>query len=336
MLTAHNVPGALSSNAGSDFQSVLAAFTKTEIPLPRNGKWANAGMVRGRNPDLAWCVYNAQYFGVPQRRRRIFLVADFGGERAGEILFVPKSLHGYLAARSTAGENITAHVAGGFGKTGIRAYGLCGLNSNSMKSPNPYSGCYQAKTARTIDATRPCPSKNQGGIAVVHPAISGTLCASGAGTSHTGGIASETDFCVAYAIQGSMIGRQDHNGPRGSGINENTSFALTATDRHATCYTQSSFGGYQAGVGTLVASGGVIGGGSENLVITPPPPTYIVRRLTPTECERLQGFPDGWTTEGHDGKPISDTARYMMLGNSVAVPCVAYIMQGIVAAHPGV
>lgn len=58
---------------------------------------------------------------------------------------------------------------------------------------------------------------------------------------------------------------------------------------------------------------------------------YIVRRLTPTECERLQGFPDGWTAIGHDGKEISDTRRYQMLGNSVAVPCVAFILQGIAA-----
>ncbi len=56
---------------------------------------------------------------------------------------------------------------------------------------------------------------------------------------------------------------------------------------------------------------------------------YTVRRLTPTECERLQGYPDGWTAYGHDGKLISDSSRYMMLGNSVAVPCVAYILMGI-------
>ena len=56
---------------------------------------------------------------------------------------------------------------------------------------------------------------------------------------------------------------------------------------------------------------------------------FCVRRLTPTEAERLQGYPDGWTEHGVDGKPVSDTKRYQMLGNSVAVPCVAYIMQGI-------
>ncbi len=83
------------------------------------------------------------------------------------------------------------------------------------------------------------------------------------------------------------------------------------------------------GVGVLRANGGDNGGGSENLVISAVPPRYIVRRLTPTECERLQGFPDGWTLYGHDGKEISDTRRYQMLGNSVAVPCVAFILSGV-------
>jgi len=61
---------------------------------------------------------------------------------------------------------------------------------------------------------------------------------------------------------------------------------------------------------------------------------YIVRRLTPTECERLQGFPDGWTKHGHDGKEISDTRRYQMLGNSLAIPCVAFVLGGIAAQTP--
>jgi DNA (cytosine-5)-methyltransferase 1 len=108
-----NVPGALSSGAGFDFQAVLEAFTKTEVPIPRSGRWANAGMVRGGGADLAWCVYNAQYFGVPQRRRRIFLVCDFSGRSAGEILFIPKSLSGYLAARRAQGQSPAADAARG-------------------------------------------------------------------------------------------------------------------------------------------------------------------------------------------------------------------------------
>ena len=58
---------------------------------------------------------------------------------------------------------------------------------------------------------------------------------------------------------------------------------------------------------------------------------YIVRRLLPVECERLQGYEDGWTAYGHDGKPISDSRRYMMLGNSLAIPCAAFVMDGVAA-----
>ena len=96
-----NVPGALSSAGGRDFEAVLQAFTAAKIPMPYSGRWANAGMVRGRGVDLAWCVYDAQYFGTAQRRRRVFLVADFRARRAGEILFVPKSLRGYFEAGGT-------------------------------------------------------------------------------------------------------------------------------------------------------------------------------------------------------------------------------------------
>ena len=115
MLTTHNVPGALSSGkpAGSDFKAVLEAFTETEISFPPSGRWANAGMVRGRGVDLAWCVYNAQYFGTAQRRRRIFLVVDFGGGCAGEILFVPQSLCGYFAAGGTPRQGPAAYAPGG-------------------------------------------------------------------------------------------------------------------------------------------------------------------------------------------------------------------------------
>ena len=103
-----NVPGATSSGAGRDYQAVLSAFTKGKVPMPRSGKWANAGMVRGGGVDLAWCVYDAQYFGTAQRRRRLFLVCDFTGKRAGEVLFVPKSLRGYFEAGGTPRQGLAA------------------------------------------------------------------------------------------------------------------------------------------------------------------------------------------------------------------------------------
>jgi site-specific DNA-cytosine methylase len=191
-------------------------------------------------------------------------------------------------------------------------------------------------------------------------------------------MASEPDLCVAYALQGNMIGRQEQNGPSGSGVSENLSFTLTATDTPGVAAalpipiqdkaTRHNGGGKTRdndgagnglGVGkpgdpaptvtagdhhavasvdcrnlnesaelsgTLAAKG--TGGYSLNFQ-NPVRNGYTVRRLTPAECERLQGFPDGWTAYGHDGKEISDTRRYQMLGNSVAIPCVRFVLGNI-------
>jgi DNA (cytosine-5)-methyltransferase 1 len=85
-----NVPGATSSNCGHDFRAVLEAFTQTEIPMPRSGKWANAGVVRSGRADIAWRMLNAQRFGLAQRRKRLFLIADFAAadRRAAQIQFI--------------------------------------------------------------------------------------------------------------------------------------------------------------------------------------------------------------------------------------------------------
>ena len=89
-----NVMGAFSSNDRLDFLAVLRSFLDAEIPMPYSGGWANAGMVRGRSPDLAWRLMDAQRWAIPRlaRRQRIFLVADFGGRRAAEILFKPRPM----------------------------------------------------------------------------------------------------------------------------------------------------------------------------------------------------------------------------------------------------
>ncbi|GIN71747.1 hypothetical protein J14TS2_22220 [Bacillus sp. J14TS2] len=90
-----NVMGAFSSNNRLDFKAVLESFTNTEIPMPASGVWANAGMVRGNDVDVCWRLLDAQYWGKPtlaQRRRRIFLVSDFRGNRSREILFKARDL----------------------------------------------------------------------------------------------------------------------------------------------------------------------------------------------------------------------------------------------------
>jgi len=108
-----NVPGAYSSNSGQDFRAVLEEITEAEIPMPGSGKWATAGMVRTERVDVAWRTLDAQHWGVPQRRRRIFLVADFGGQCAGEILFVEQGLRGNFAESGEAREEVAGDVGDG-------------------------------------------------------------------------------------------------------------------------------------------------------------------------------------------------------------------------------
>lgn len=249
-----NVPGALSSAGGCDYQAVLEALTKSSIPMPGSGRWANAGMVRSRGTDLAWCVYNAQYFGTAQRRRRVFLVADFGGKCAGQILFRPKSLSEYFEAGRIPGQRTAAFDESYVGRTGT-------------------------KDGTLMETT----------------------------------IQAEEIYCFA----GNIINRQPWNGGKCMGYGKNIAYTLTATDRHAImCLRKQPEKESSSYFEKEEKNNGM-------------QDRYVVRLFTPMECERLQGFPDGWTTYGMDGGIIPDYKRYQMLGNSIAVPCVAYILQGI-------
>ena len=127
----------------------------------------------------------------------------------------------------------------------------------------------------------------------------------------------------SYCIAGNTIDRKIENGGNGKGILAEKAYTLNAVDRHAVAeiYGAKSFSEYEKGkVATLRAKGGNLGGGSENLALS----HSIVRRLTPTECERLQGLPDDYTAGG------SDTARYKALGNGMAQPCADYVIRRIV------
>ena len=485
-----NVPGAFSSNKGADFQSVLEEICSVkgyEVDPARPERWANAGEIVADDFSLAWRVFDAQYWGVPQRRKRIYLVADFAGGSAGKILFESEGVSGYTPQgfrpwQGTAGtfeegagasgcvclndqggsrmdvtEDVAATLraenhghppcvmgAAGFctehsaqargigyeeetsptlragtvpaavyenhsqdtrytgpletaptvnatygmggnnqpfvvetpktlfmpfvkgtrphtsdegqqwkasdvantlntcdvGETrcnelAVKVYGICSKDSNAMKSDNPKSGFYEAETSRCLDANGGNPTCNQGGMAVV-------------------------------ALQGSMIGRADKNGPQGSGVNEDVSFTLDAADRHAVAYCMTT-GIYTQALEeqspTLMAR--VY---KDPPVVNETEPEYIVRRLTPTECARLQGFPDWWcaglgtdeqteeeiefwtevfeihrSVMGTSSKPKSrnqivkwlknphsDSAEYKMWGNGVALPNVYFVLSGIV------
>ena len=515
-----NVPGAFSSNKGEDFRCVLEEICKvkdTEFSVPASDKWANAGEIVGEGFSVAWRLFDAQFWGVPQRRKRIYLVADFADGCAGKILFESEGLSGYTPQGFRSWETAAGDPAESTGETGClclndqggnrmdvtedvtctlraeshhpplvfenhsqdcrytgpltvsqtvlstfgtggnnqpfvlqtpktlkirsgcegggkgaliqddlsatlgthndqtvfvpKAYGICAKASHSMQSDNPNSGFYEADTSRCLDANGGNPNCNQGGIAVV-------------------------------AVQGSMIGRAEKNGPQGSGIGEDVSFTLNTADRHAVAFCEKA--------ATLSANDGPKGSSSQQLknpesnfvcekaygidraafnqgqnakfgfaveeeleptiVAKDPgaiahstyssskasffteaseemantlvatdykdPPIvndedamdYIVRRLTPTECARLQGFPDWWCDDlgadeptaeeiswwsevfethrritGTSGKaktekqiikwlkdPHSDSAEYKMWGNGVALPNVVFVLSGIV------
>ena len=278
-----NVPGAFSSNKGMDFRAVLEEIGQTEIPMPPNGRWANAGLAELPECQIAWRVLDAQYWGVPQRRRRIFLVADFAtdGRCAGEILFEPQGM-----SRDTAtGEGAREEAAGG-----------------------------------AEDCARIAIYDIQHRDDVIRPVKDGKMPSL---TARMGTGGHNVPIVHAYCIAGNTIGRKLENGGNGKGVLAETAYTLNTIDRHAVAqiYGAKSYSEYEAGkVATLRASGGAYGGGSENLALS----ASIIRRLTPTECERLQGLPDGYTEGG------SDTARYKALGNGMAQPCATYIIKRIV------
>ena len=241
-------------------------------------------------------------------------------------------------------------------------FGISSYQSHAMLSDNPHSGIYEAETARTLDGNGGNPSCNQGGIAVVaftqnqrdevrdlgdHSAVE---CAS-AGTKQQ-----------TFVLQGSMIGRSEKNGPQGSGVNEDVCFTLDTADRHAVyAMTTGSFTQVEKN-----QSPAIMARDYKDPNVVCPAGEYAVRRLTPTECARLQGFPDWWcadlaaetpsedelsfwrevwdtysrVTGGgrrtdkqilkwlHD--PYTDSAEYKMWGNGVALPCVWFVLCGIV------
>lgn len=348
-----NVPGAFSSNRGEDFRIVLEEIVRiidesAAIPRPPKGRWAYAGCVVGDGYSVAWRVHDAQFWGVPQRRRRIALVADFGGESAPEILFERDSVSGDSETCGEAREGAAGIAPGCVGitnrgsVTGVasetlrsgshgalpmvaKMYALDAVSSNSMKLVNPHSGFHEEGVAKTLQAGGVDPTCNQGGNVIVQPVI---------------------------CLQGNGIDRADTAGCNGRGWREDVSYTLNTIDRPAVCYDMThandvirDCGEVSPTLQSRIGTGGnqiplCIGNGQadqlrcqtsagalncmhdQQCVVS----TGVVRRLTPLECERLQGFPDGWTdigdwidTKGKKHKS-ADAPRYKALGNSIALP----------------
>lgn len=476
-----NVPGAFSSNKGEDFRCVLESVCRIAdetVSVPSPKKWQSAGSIVGDGYSVAWRVLDAQYWGVPQRRKRIYLVADFAGGSAGKILFESEGVSGYSAEGFRAWQGAAADAGEGFGETGtfclndqggqrmdltedvtntLRAeshhpplvfenhsqdsrytgpldvaqtvlstfgtggnnqpfvvetpktlkirsgcegggkgpliqddksatlgcnndqtlfvpsvFGICSKDSNAMKSSNPHSGIYKAETSRTLDANGGNPSCNQGGMAVV------ALEGNGARPSHKGSGYSEDNISftlnateqhgVAYGIDRATY-NMGQNAQFGIAVEEEVEPTMVAKGPGAVAhpvYTTSK-NSYHMEAEEDVANTLVATDYKDPPTISEEP-YYIVRRLTPTECARLQGFPDWWCDDlgtakpsdeelyywykvfetwrlatAPDSKPktskqikkwlanpYSDSAEYKMWGNGVALPCVVFVLSGIV------
>ena len=348
-----NVPGAFSSNKGADFRAVLEEIGACKIPMPQNGRWANAGMVECDECQIAWRVIDAQHWGVPQRRRRIFLVADFrvNGRSASEILFEPDGMRGYSASRERARERAAGRTERGTRASVMR--GMVAAGFIGKAAPTAGNIGYTREIAPTLIAEK------EQHVAIydmthadeVMRPVQGGITQTLNARMGTGG--NQVPVVHSYCIAGNTIDRKIENGGNGKGVLAETSYTLNTIDRHAVVevYGAKSFSEYEKGqIATLRAAGGNYGGGSENIalcvgngqadnarlqekagtlncmhdqqiILT----STTVRRLTPTECERLQGLPDGYTEGG------SDTARYKALGNGMAQTCADYVIRRIVA-----
>lgn len=394
-----NVPGAFSSNRGEDFRLVLEEFIKITEPdavmpaVPQAG-WAYADCISGDGWSIAYRVFDAQYWGVPQRRRRIYLVADFRGECAQEILFKRESLRGYFEAGRTPWQGIAADAQNCVGTDDRAGEIPCQqIIIDNIGGQTEYAR--QSDTAPCLKTTH---YKNPPCITV-----SADFCPEESAKTRGVGYAEEQSPtlragavpAVVYDARGNGDGQivstitGDHN-------NRITDYTCLVVEPAVRCYdigearlrTPSE---YIEKTPTLTARCGT-GGNNVPMANSHPgsytgqdaytdmfvvgkekpvavPVHYIVRRLTPTECARLQGFPDLW---GHLDKKESftdeeykfwlevrntytrinnkavkdytkaqiltwynklhtDSAEYKMWGNGIALPNALYVMQGIAA-----
>lgn len=358
-----NVIGAFSSNHGKDFAAVLEEAVKIvepeapPVPIPEMG-WPTSGCLMGDGWSVAWRVLDAQFWGVPQRRRRIVLIADFGGLSAPEILFIRKSVSGDSEPGGTAGKGLAGSSAESTGSSvyclqgnGIDRADTAGCNGRGWKENVSY-------TLNTIDRPAVCAGFKLGNS---EKARSIGYCEEQAPTlnAECGGnkpaILDMSHACdvirdcggIAPSLQARM-GTGGNQVPltyqmQGFGDYREGNVASSCKQRDfkgstdLVCAVDCRNGTENADVnGTLQAKSN--GGTSYNLqnVVRE---NMLVRRLTPLECERLQGFPDGWTDIGEwvDSKgktrKTTDTARYKALGNSIALPPWKWVLKRLCAQY---
>lgn len=453
-----NVPGAFSSNKGEDFRSVLEEIAKIQdssvsIPVPEKNKWKNAGCIVGDDYSVAWRVLDAQYFGVPQRRKRIYLIADFGGGTAPEILFEQDGLRGNSEEICKEEKGIATGIGDSTEKANrenVACFDIGDRRSiavQSKMSPTltqkmgtggnnvPIVLENHAQDSRVDickDGTVPTLTTRMGTgggnvpivmeaiafhatqdpIGVVIPMMDKASRYKSQKTANGFGVGDENDpaytlttadkHSIAYSIDRAAF-NQGMNAKYDISIQEDIAQTLVAKGPGAVAhetYAMQGFGDYKHSdiasalkqrdfkdstdlvVAFELGAVSRVGGhfyedgktgtlraepGDNIQTIIEKNREYIVRRLTPTECGRLQGFPDGWAdnlaiaeptendilywrmvfkehsealgvdkkekTDNQIGKwlqnPESDSAKYKMWGNGIALPCAVFVMKGI-------
>ena len=406
-----NVPGAFSSNKGEDFRIVLEEIAKVcdkdaVIPMPDKGKWTNHGCILGDGWSVAWRVLDAQFWGVPQRRRRIALVADFGGHSAPEILFVSKGVSGNTDEGEQKREATPSDASGSIGADDCErgkvalsmnwqaavGAGLCveeeltnPLSCTRIPAVSvPYTmqdreGCSGGGKGALIQEDKSASLRTNNFQYVFQPVcfpqqaydkyieddVGTTIKAMGGSygggsenlvcyTIDQGGGKSSVDVkegkaptlttthdgapAVCYGINGDKAGTLDSSYYKGCGMRGGVEREVVAQ-----AYGFDPSATRDVGQYFLEEKGNVLVNGTcpgpHNGVCIKDGTRYIVRRLTPLECERLQGYPDGWTDIGEwtdsngKKKQTSDAARYKALGNSIALPPWKWVLKRLCACY---
>ena len=345
-----NVYGAFSSNGGADFAAVLAAFAGLAgeaVPAPRPAKWTSAGELVGDRFSVAWRLLDAQYWGVPQRRRRVYLVADFAGGRAGKILFDSEGVSRYSPQGFRSWQRTATAAQSGAGAAGGEvAQALFENHSHDSRYTGPLT------TAQTVSRTYGTGGNNQPFVVE---------------TPKVYGVCSKSSFAMlspnphAGFYEAATARTLDTRGPTPARNQGGMAVVESVPPAYATSKNSFHLDVQKDVADTLVA-----------VDYKDPPrvladPYYIVRKLTPTECARLQGFPDGWckalgtaeptaediafwhgvfetyrkalgkTTKPKTERqivkwlkqPHTDSAEYRLWGNGVALPCVYFVLAGI-------
>ena len=338
-----NVPGVLSSNGGLDFASLLRGMGELGY-------------------GFAYRILDAQYFGVAQRRRRVFVVGYLGNWRpAAAVLFERHSLSGHSAPSREKRQTVTGTITSSIGTGGV--------DINHPMVPAMHSELCPSLKAR--DAKGPS-SDGDGDGAILVPMVQPIATHDVAGTmlsrNTSGGFSNSIDHAAAgymalqpIAIAENTIGRKPENGGNGDGFTEEgPMYTLNATGVHGVAQAipidtmnhvgrgdKHSMGDFVPGAPSYTLTKGhshavaqptIVHGtqdpcvsdiafaqgrnnDGENVMVQ----AMAVRRLTPKECERLQGFPDNYTDIKPKGKATPDGPRYKALGNSMAVPVMAWI-----------